>query len=619
MEMEPVRLLSTPRVRPGRRAMLAVVVSTIAILGVSAYHRCHQQSFYRGLETDELITLQDYTWAGVKSDGARRDLERLSDIQQLGSPSAKELIIGVYCSLGRWAEPNNHVIYSLISNGALSLSDRKVIALRVPALLAAVAFAFGVAVVCWRCEWYATAVAAGTMAFWHPYIVHYSQEARGYTLMLCLVVLFLIVCEKAVKNPASISVSSGLVLISVFIFQNTVNMAVDWVIPCYILLIARPGLFAPSLTAGQSTLRRKSLVIQVLCIGLTGFIFLVDRLPYVYSSLQQYGIPFRTPSDFLDLLQNHLYYLFPSPALVIFALLGCVGMGFAWRERPGRGYIALSSFAVLATLLHFAASERFAYERNLGYWLVPVLLGYACFGQRLINLPRRSWQRVAVGTLVYVGTLALLVPGLQTPVTDLVYEAFRVRIRELPEQGNTPSLALLGQGVASAIRLDFPIGWSYAVVPEVPGTAVDLLLVEKIVALPLWPRPENGSASRPLPDWPKAEIVAQEGFYTIVRLPCQVEGPRQRQSLAKAIVLWYPSFNSVAVSPDNVLRSLDESKIPFHFITARYQAKLNVFGRLMCVVAAGSTSAETRRLREKLDEANQRFGGQVIVLVPRDE
>ena len=237
-EMEPAGLTPTPRIGPGRRAMLAVVGSTIVILGVSVYHRSHQQSFYRGLETDELITLQNYTWAGVKSDGTRRDLERLSDIQQLGCPSAKKLIIGVYCSLGRWAEPNNHVIYSLISNVALSLFERKDIALRVPALLAALAFAFGVAVVCWRCKWYATTVAAGTMAFWHPYIVEYSQTARGYTLMLFLVVLFLIGCQKAVKNPASISASFALVLISVFIFQNTVNMAADWVIPCYILLIA---------------------------------------------------------------------------------------------------------------------------------------------------------------------------------------------------------------------------------------------------------------------------------------------------------------------------------------------------------------------------------------------
>jgi hypothetical protein len=595
-----------------------VLGSIITILGVSAYHRSHEKSFSRGLETDEYITLQNYTWAGVTSDGTRRELRRLSDIEQLKTPSAKEFMVGVYCSLGRWTEPNNHVIYSLIADGALALSDRKTVALRLPALLAAVAFAVGVAVVCWRCKWYATSVAAGTIAFWNPYVVQYSQQGRGYTLMLFLVVLFLIGCEKAVKNPTSIPVCSALVLISVFIFENTVNMAVDWVIPCYILLIAFPGLFAPVLATEQGTLRRKSLVIQVLCIGLAGFIFLMDRLPYVYSSMQQYGIPFRTPSDFFELLQNHLHYLFPSPSLATFALIGCVGMGLAWRERPGRGFVTLSIVAMLASLLHFAASNRFAYERNLGYYLVPVLLGYACLGQRLITLPRRLWQRVASGTLLYLGTLAFLVAGHRPPVTDLAYEALRARIRASSKPSDTPSLALLGEGVDSSISLDFPAAWSDTGIPEVPGSAVNLLLVERKAALPPVPRPENRSAIKSLPNWPKAEIVAQDGVYSIVRLPCRVEGLRQKRSAEKAIVLWYPSFDSVAVSPEKVLWFLEESRLLYHPITGRYQAKLDVFGRLMGVVVAESTTAATRRLWDTLDEAERRFGGRAIVLIPRD-
>jgi hypothetical protein len=609
-----------PAVRVSRAIMLAVAAIAIATVMVSASIRMYGSDFYRGIRDDELITVQNYTWAGVKSDGTRRRLERFSDIRQLGTPTASQFIIGLYASLGRWPEPNNHVVHSLLLNGTLPLFKCKEIGLRLPALLAAMGFSLAVAVVCWRCGWHATAALAATMAFWNPYVVLYSQEARGYTCMLFLVTAFLIGCHAVMKNPSSILIGSALVLLSVCIFENTVNMAFDWVAPCYLLMVIFPGLFDSSPVAtSQKAIRRKALVVHVLCIGLAGFIFLVDRLPYVYSSSQQYGFPFHTWREFFDLLANHLGYLFSSPSLIIFAMVGAIGMGLAWRERPARGFVALSGFAVLVTILHFGACKRFAYERNVGFWILPVLLGCACLGERLIRLPRAKWQRVAVGAAVHVGALAFLLPGLCMSVTDTRYEAARARIRELPDHGNVRALALLGFGVAPAIYLDFPRNWSDELtVPLKPGSAVDLVLIEKQTQIPLWGRHTRSSDDKAMPDWPNAERVVSDGLYSIIRLPCRVEA-RHDQTPTRATLLWYPSFEQVAVSPDKVLAFLNDSALSCHEVYSRYQAKLEVFGRLECVVAAGANAEETRRISTTFAEAVRRFGGQVVLLLPRDE
>jgi hypothetical protein len=600
-------------------ATFAVIGSTIVILVASTWYRGCQQDFYRGIGWDELFTLRNYTWAGVNEDGTRRTLNRLGDIRQLATPSSKEFGIGVYCALGRWPEPNNHVIHSLLLNMTLPLFDQKEIGLRLPALLAATAFAFGVAFICWLCGWYATAPLAATIAFWHPYIVSYSQEARGYSLMLFLVVLFLIVSQKVAKSPTSIFACSALVMIAVAIFENTVNMAVDWVIPAYLVLIAWPTLFRPSEVGHQVTLLRKSFAVQALCIGLAGFVFLMDRLPYVYSASQQYGVPFHTFGEFTDLLQTNWHYLFSSPLLVMFAALGCIGMGLALRDTPGRGFILISCFAVLASVAHFAATMRFAYDRNLGFWLVPFLLGYACLGQRLIVLPPRFWQRVAFGIGVYCGTLPFLVPGMGMSLTDIPYEALRQAVSKLREHDNESSLALLGEGVPVSLQLDFPARWSDADVPQEPGSDVDLILLERTIPLPLLAPREIFASGRPIHDWPGAEKIVQDGVFTIVRLPCRVHGPESSKLFPKAVMLWYPSFESVAVSPDKVLAFLADSRLSYHPIVTRYQAKLEVFSRLTCVVATGRSVAETNDILERLREANRQFGGTITTLAPRME
>ncbi len=108
-------------------------------------------------------------------------------------------------------------------------------------------------------------------------------------------------------------------------------MAVDWVLPAYLLFIAVPGLFGPRDSAVDAAVQRKNLVIQLLVVGLVAATFFMDRLPYLFSSMRQYGVPFRDVAEFPRLALGHLRYLFPTTAWAAFALLGCLGIAEAWR------------------------------------------------------------------------------------------------------------------------------------------------------------------------------------------------------------------------------------------------------------------------------------------------
>ena len=86
------------------QSILPMLLATVAaaVLGVV---KSTSDDFRRPLAEDELITLRVYTGAGTNGDGTPRDLSRREQLEQLKPLSPSELAIGMYASLGRWAEP----------------------------------------------------------------------------------------------------------------------------------------------------------------------------------------------------------------------------------------------------------------------------------------------------------------------------------------------------------------------------------------------------------------------------------------------------------------------------------------------------------------------------------
>lgn len=609
------------RVSASPKDFLLAMGMLLIFLTASAFVIARRPDFQRGLHVDEFRTLQNYTWAGINDDGTRRSLDRLSDIEGLGTPSPRRFLMGIYCSLGRWPEPNNHIIYSALTNVSLAMCNNKIVAFRLPALVCAGAFALAVALVCWRCGWRTMAPATGAIAFWNPYVVHYAQEARGYTVMLSLVMCFLLAAERALRKPRALIPAWLLVILSILLVQNTVNMIIDWVGPCFLMMLIFPGIFDGATTNGRRCGRRRKLLLnQIFCVGCVVVVFFMDRLPYVYTSTQQYGYRVTSPAEFFARLTDVLRFLFPSTPWVGFLILGAVGGMLALRERPGRGYVALSAAAILVTLIHFAAAQRFTYVRNNGYWLIPVLLGYGCLGQRACDAIRKTWSAAAGKAILYGVSVVLAASVMRVSIVDEDYELFRGKVHALSTTP-TPALALYSvysDGVGREIQLDCPENWLHNQ-PELPETsALDLILVRRQPNAIFQPKGDRPGPWKPSSDWPNAEVMVQQGPYSVTRLPCRVARNWPESPTPTTIALWYPSFESVSLSPERVLEILKQNQLRYYELNARYQAKMEVFGRLACIAVLASTEEESRRLRNVLEEGQKRFGGEVVVLLPHD-
>src|SRR6185369_11739291 len=109
-----------------RREALAYAAAAL-IIGLFAVLFVQDRRFVESLAWDEWLTVEWYTWVGVTEAGEHRPVRRMEDFEALPAPSLRNLAIGFYCALGRWPEPNNHVVHSALVN--LALAGRRTVAM----------------------------------------------------------------------------------------------------------------------------------------------------------------------------------------------------------------------------------------------------------------------------------------------------------------------------------------------------------------------------------------------------------------------------------------------------------------------------------------------------------
>lgn len=597
-----------------RLSVWAAMAVSIVIVVASAVPRFQADDFRRFIETDELITVQNYSWPGVLEDGSRRELT-FDDIS--GSPDAcspKRFAIGVYCSLGRWTEPNNHVVHSLLTGISAALWPDMREAIRLPALLAAAGFAVLLAWLCCEAGWYWSAPLVAAVAFWHPFVAAQSQTSRGYALALCLAALWVALLIRFLRRPNSYLLQVAMVLAAVAAFQTLVNLILNWVLPAYVLAILVPGWLAGrSLSKEASRLVRRGLALQLLCVLLVAFVFFVDRLPYAYSSMRQYGLPISGVSDGAKELLAAIQFLFPGRLLIV-AALGAVGVAIAIRSRPGRAMTACFAFALLASVCYYHITSRYAYYRNFSIFLPVVFFGIAAVTDWLVRTQRQGIRRGIV-VLVTCGVLTGAAwPELNSGLADADVDRLVDRLNDLRGSGDTPALFVRVEPVTDSVEICLPDAWSRTEIPEVPDAAAifDVVWLEKAGAA-------DGESGGMHAGWP-GRAVEQIGAYTLTRCPSRAReaalGPLTADT---RLVLWEPDFAAVAISPEPVLNALREHGLVFREINNRYQAKLEVFSRLQCVLIDVSPEARGAvALDRSLAGLTLRFGGSMTLIEPAD-
>lgn len=594
----------------------------LLILIGTGWRRVEGPDFRRPIEGDEAISLEHYTWVGVEPDGKRHRLRRMADYYGRRAPGLKLGAIGAYCSLGRWPEPNNHIVNSLMMNLSVALGPRTESSARLPAL--AFALLFGDLFV-QLCGVYlgsrasALPVLAGLL--WCPYLDQFSQEACGYSATLALEAVLLLAASRLVRKPASIFWGGLCASLAILTFLNVVNLAVAWILPLYLTLLVFPFRARSGEPidegAGLRSLRR-NLVVQGLGIGVAGFLFLMSHLPAVISSMQQYGLSVTSAGELIRRVGQAVDDLFPRAAWKGVAFAGVVGLGLCGRSDRRRFLAILAAITLAVGLTHFAGSRRFPYSRTLGYFLPFVFLGVANLVRLSIEAARTSRRRAVTWAIWAGASAALIAPSLGGTIGDPGRLAILRSVETLPPSGGGPVYSLMAGDIQfDSLGKYLPTGWLDEYDPLPPGGPVELALFYRDAGGEgvRTRRGRGGASSWDPVTWARRPVRATGGPFRFLTIPGR-SGPLDEAGDGRALVFWYPDFRSVAVTPRDVLDFVEASGPRYLTRAIRQQVKLDIFGLLDAVVLISATPEDLEVVRRTVAEGARRFGGRSVSFRP---
>jgi hypothetical protein len=574
----------------------AIGFVSVLLLTACCWVRGLDPDLRRPFEVDELITVRYYTWAGLDPSGIPRKLDHISEFETLSRPTLLQFIAGLYCSLGRWPEPNNHILNSTLINGAMTLGARSERVVRVPALLGSLAFSVGMFVFCgpvlgWR--WAAPLVAL--WAWFHPYVVQYGMTARGYSWMIALQVIQLILAYRLPKTRRPLILGVACAAVATVSILNVVSMAVCWVLPFYFaLLFVRPG--GNDDDPGTRIAWRRSVAAQAFAVMGLGAIFLASHLPAVYSSAQLYGEPFRSSSGFFSTGVRVLGELFPGPFNRGLALVGLVGLVALCLDRTRNRFlrvIVASTFAI--NLLFFASSGRFPYARAAGYLIPLVLIGAAYLADSAIRIYDRKVARFAMAAMLAVLTLTMAVlpttQSLRIPLLSVRLEA--ARDADLPR--DTVVYYPTREWIDWMTSFYAPEAWKQVGVVD-PGRTLTIVSFNPV------------SESYPS-GWtfPVADLTQVTGRTTTLD---------DAEVLPGDWLFWYPDFAQLGVDASEQRAFIQKSGRPYLEQHDRFFVKLDVYSNLKCVIFLPDSDDEASERSEVVREAIRRFGGRAVRFVP---
>ena len=595
----------------------AVVIGLLVLTVLRAGHVAMNRPF----ELDELLTVRYYTWLCATDTGGLREINHIDDYHNSPRPSVKNLLSGIYCSTGRWPEPNNHILNSVLVSTSL-LWERSERAARLPALIGSAIFAF---VLYWLCGpilgWRFAAPLLAVWVSFCPFLVDYGFRARGYTWMLALQVLFILAMMWSVRKPSSVTRGAVCGTLAIISFLNVVNMAVDWLLPAYLALFVFPPVAEGVATRSDRATWRRNLVIQMLGVGAVGVIFLLSHLPSVYSSSQQYGLTFDSFSGLFALVAGAFHYLLPGVAWSLFGALSVGGLFLLFRSTCPRWLPALFVFTVTISLVHVLLARRLPYERGLSYLLLFAMLGIAYAVEYAVRWSSRIGASVVVWTIC-AGLSGLLVTS--STSVNLSNERLQRSLelaRQLVPASGTPTFMLADYGLDYLAAMYRPREWQYVTRPS-PGTRLQIVVflshnepsgfnLEEVYGGP------RGVSLWATERWQYRRYPVNRFVSMLQILGDTRSFPDPNVPSGRALVFWYPDVARLGIRGEEQLRLAAASGLRYIVRFTRYAAKLDVFANVESVVFIAESPEEYRRATSSVSEAIGRLGGTALVFVPQ--
>jgi hypothetical protein len=532
--------------------------------------------------------------------------------------------MGIYRSLGVWTEPNNHVLHSFLVNFAIAPGKPDERTVRIPALSGAVLASILAFWVCRRAfGWTLAAPLAAVLIFCIPYMVQYSQEARGYSWMIALVFLQLGLMYRLAHQPESILWGTACAVTAILAFTNVVNLALDWLFPLYLAFLIAPPTPAGAqpFSSEKKRLWRRNLLTQLLAIGGVGTVFLIDRFPAVYSSMHQYGIPFTGFTDYLDLLFHTVNSLFPGLIWQTVAVLGLAGMMMMLFVRTYRPLSTVVMLTLATNLIHFWITKKIPYERTCGYLVPLTVIGSCYLAEAVLSRIQSTVWRNVVYVALSASTVGLAVLSLNCSASyDVRMAVIPQLISEHEGLAQTPSYAILPPG-ADTLRSILPKAWIDPGDPLPDNGEVNLvcfltgqegralMMEEGISQRTLWrhldylPQHQTRSASNCRLVWQRMSVIP---------LRFEMAAPKSLPCL----IVWWPSPDRLGLDGRVVREHLARFEVPYLQHTARVPAKLSFFGRLSALEFLPQSTNEAEKTMAMVKEGMKRFGGSAWLIRP---
>jgi hypothetical protein len=575
----------------------------IAVLLTLGGHRLQSPDLGRPFEVDELLTVRYYTWVSVQPSGEERHLNHIDDYYALQPPGAGQLGMGLYCSMTRWPEPNNHVLNSLLINASLAVGRRDERWARVPAVLGAVTFAAALYFLCNSfLGWRTAAPLAALWAWFTPYMVRWSQTARGYSWMLALQVLLILLAYRAARTRRSVALGVLGVVLAVLSLMNMVSMAVDWLVPYYLaLFFFRPApQAATEAPAGRGDgAWRTYVLVQGLCVAGMGSIFFLDRLASLYSSAQQYGLQFHSAGGLFQCAYQIFDELFPGLGGKAFAALGATGLVTLAAKRQHPFLAALIVLLLVVNVLHVTLTRTFPYARAAGHVVPFILIGVVYLAELVSRAFESKVSKALIVGAFVVSTLPTIISSKEDSLDDprlshCLKLAERVKV---PPDGHCYLPIRAGADYILSMYCPRHLGRVDVVSP---GMKLEVIFVDEA-------RPH----AEPLPGVSR-EWSGHLSCYGGETRPL-ADGSTVPPG---AWVFWYPEFTRLGLSAKDQHAFVTGSELVALPQYARYQVKLTISSHLQCYLFIPRREAESSAIAEVVREGLRRFGGRAVVFVP---
>jgi hypothetical protein len=267
----------------------------------------------------------------------------------------------------------------------------------------------------------------------------------------------------------------------------------------------------------------------------------------------------------------------------------------------------MSVAVVVFSLLHFAGTHRYPYDRVLGYFLIPALLGMAF----LVDLVWRRIPstRIRIATAIILPAVAAVAaPSILPPIGVTGLESFLTELKGQPASANQWTIPLLGSGVAVGVRWYVPSDWkSPSVLTSGHEAQVCMLLRGR--------RGISVTSGEKSLDWLPSTAAGESSTpFRLVRLVGQTK-ELTHHGATRALVFWYPDYLRLGLDAHGQLELAKASGLKFQRVTTRQRIKMDLFGRLFSLIFIADSEKEYETAVKTVEEGIARHGGSGVVFV----